>query len=75
MRLRFFFVVATLVLFSTTVIGQQVVRNTKKEKSICDSLAARAPAAWLVVVLYASGQLARAEAVSNPRQFRTATAV
>jgi len=30
MRLRLFFAVATLVLFSTTVCGQQVVRNTKR---------------------------------------------
>jgi hypothetical protein len=49
MRLRLFFAVATLVLLSTMVCGQQVVRNTKKEQAICDSLAARAPAAWLVV--------------------------
>ena len=34
MRLRLFFAVATLVLFSTMVSGQQVVRNTKKEQAI-----------------------------------------
>jgi hypothetical protein len=74
MRLSLFLAVATLVLFSTMACGQQVVRNTKKEQAICDSLAARAPAGWLVVRSYAS-QFARAEAVSNPRQFRAATAV
>ena len=46
MRLRLFFAVATLVLFSTMVSGQQVVRNTKKEQAICDSLAGRATAAF-----------------------------
>ena len=75
MRLSLFLAVATLVLFSTMACGQQVVRNTKKEQAICDSLAARAPAGWLVVRSYASSQFARAEAVSNPRQFRAATAV
>jgi hypothetical protein len=75
MRVRLFFAVATLLLFSTMVCGQQVVRNTKKEQAICDRLAARTPAAWLVVRSYASSQFARAEAVSHPRQFRTAMAV
>jgi hypothetical protein len=45
MHSRFFSKLATLILFSATVYGQQAFRNPKKEQVICEKLAAMAPGA------------------------------